>query len=133
MTYLEIEILRKLAQSWNNLDTKYILDNLSDNIIYESQWVLVPINGKREFIAYLESKFNAIKSAMKHELIQVTAELALAPSLQNKPCIILTQITNQGIRQVSILIEITNSKIERIDICFIPSPDEAELTGEIPK
>ncbi len=133
MIYQETETLRQLAKSWNNLDTSFIEKELADDFIYESQWVLTPIEGKGEFLSYLQSKFIAIKTAMQSQTMAVTAEIALQPSMQNKPCIVLTQITSEGIRQVSVLIKIQHKKIKRIDVCFIPDPTEAELTGEFPK
>ena len=133
MSYQETENLRQLAKSWNNLDTSFIEKELAHDFIYESQWVLTPIEGKGEFLSYLQSKFTAIKTAMQSQTMTVTAEIALHPSLQNRPCIVLTQITSEEIRQVSVLIKIQEQKIKRIDVCFIPDPTEAELTGEFPK
>lgn len=133
MIYQETETLRQLAKSWNNLDTSFIERELADDFIYESQWVLTPIEGKKEFLSYLHSKFTAIKNAMQSQTMTVTAELALQPSMHNKPCIVLTQITSEEIRQVSVVIKIQERKIKRIDVCFIPDPTEAELTGEFPK
>lgn len=133
MTQHETESLKKLARSWNNLDTSFIEKELAENFIYGSQWVLTPINGNKAFLNYLQSKFQAIKSVMKRETMSVTAELALHPAIQYKPIIVLTQITGEGVRQVSLLIKTENKKISRIDVCFIPDPREAELTGELPK
>lgn len=133
MIYLEIEYLRKLARSWNNLETSFIENELAADFIYESQWVLTPIEGKTTFLSYLHSKFIAIKNTIRSQMMTVTAELAFVPSMQHRPCIVLTQITSEGVRQVSLLIEIKERKIKRIDVCFIPDPTEAELTGEIPK
>ncbi len=133
MIYQETETLRQLAKSWNNLDTSFIENELADDFIYESQWVLIPIEGKGEFLSYLQSKFTSIKTAMQSQIMTVTAEIALHPSMQNRPCIVLTQITTEGIRQVSLLIKIQERKIKRIDVCFIPDPTEAELTGEFPQ
>lgn len=133
MIYQETETLRQLAKSWNNLDTSFIEKELADDFTYESQWVLTPIEGKGEFLSYLQSKFIAIKTAMQSQTMTVTAEIALHPSMQNRPCIVLTQITSEGFRQVSLLIKIQERKIKRIDVCFIPDPTEAELTGEFPK
>lgn len=133
MIYQETETLRRLAKSWNNLDTSFIKHDLADDFTYESQWVLTPIEGGQSFLNYLESKFKAIRRAMQYETMAVTAELALHPAIQHKPIIVLTQITSKGIRQVSILITVEQQKIKRIDVCFIPDPTEAELTGEIPK
>lgn len=133
MQQQETNTLRQLAKSWNNLETSFIERELADDFIYESQWVLTPVKGKREFLSYLHSKFTAIKTAMQSQTMTVTAEIALQPSMQNKPCIVLTQITSEGIRQVSLLIKIQKRKIKRIYVCFIPDPTEAELTGEFPK
>lgn len=133
MIHQETNTLRQLAKSWNNLDTSFIKNELADNFTYESQWVLTPIEGKIDFLNYLESKFRAIKSAMQKETMTVMAELALHPEMNRKPIIVLTQITSEGIRQVSLLITIEEDKIKRIDVCFIPDPTEAELTGEFPK
>ena len=133
MIYQETETLRELAKSWNNLDTSFIEKHLSDDFIYESQWVLTPIEAKREFLNYLQSKFRAIKSAMLKETMTVSAELALHPAIQRKPIIVLTQLTGEGIRKVSLLIKMEKGKLKRIDVCFIPDPSEAELTGEFQK
>jgi hypothetical protein len=133
MLELELELLRQVARAWNNLNIRFIEKELADDCIYKSQWVLTPIEGKRAFLSFLETKFSAIKYAMKFEPITVSAELALHPEIQNRPCIVVTQIANDGIRQVSILIKIYKKKIKCIDVCFIPDPAEAELTGEIPK
>jgi len=133
MLYHETEALRQLAKSWNNLDTSFIEYKLADDFIYESQWVLIPIEGKIAFLSYLHSKFIAIKTTMQSQTMTITAEMALLPSMQNKPCIVLTQITSEGIKQVSVLIKIQQQKIKRIEVCFIPNPSEAQLTGEFPK
>lgn len=133
MIHQETETLRQLAKSWNNLDISFIERELAENFTYESQWVLLPIEGKYEFLKYLQSKFQAIKSAIQKETMTVSAELALHPAMQHKPIIVLTQITGEGVTQVSLLIKIENEKIKRIDVCFIPDPTEAILTGEFPK
>lgn len=70
---------------------------------------------------------------MDSQSMVVTAEIAFQPSLNNRPCIVLIQTTVEETRQVSILIEIQEKKIKRINLCFIPDPREAELTGEFPK
>ena len=133
MLQQETEFLRQLARSWNNLDTTFIEPILANNFTYKSQWVLVPIEGKKLFLSYLHSKFEAIKSEMQKEPMTITAEIAFHPDMQNKPCIVLTQITGEIIIQVSLLIKIEQKKIKNIDVCFIPDPTEAELTGEFPK
>ncbi len=133
MQQRETDLLLRLALCWNNLDSRFIDKILRGDCIFESQWVLTPIHGRQSIIAYLNSKFNAIRSAQKLEIMSVTAELGYHPDMNNKPCLVLTQIHNKGIRQVSILIQIIECKISRIDVCFIPDPTQAILTGEIPR
>lgn len=128
----ERESLRMLAKSWNNLDVRFIEEQLADDVIYESQWVLKPIEGRQKFLTYLNSKFNAIKLAMESEPMVVKAEIAFHPLNQNRPCIVLTQMAKSEIRKTTVLIEMLKDKIKRIDMCFIPDPEEAELTGELP-
>ena len=132
MLQQEIDNLRQLAKSWNNLDTKFIETILADDFIYESQWVLVPIVGRKPFLTYLASKFEAIKTAMQSEPMTITAELAMHPAIYNRPCIVLSQISSKEITQVSLLINLQQGKIKQIDVCFIPDPAKANLSGEIP-
>jgi hypothetical protein len=129
----ELENLRKLAQSWNNLNINQLLFITDDSIVYESQWVLFPIEGKEQFLNYLKTKFDSIKKEMHKEIISLYAEIAMLPKLENRQCIVLTQITINEIRKVTILIKNSDKKINRIDVCFVPRPDEAILSGEIPK
>ena len=127
----DLESLRKVAKSWNNLDTCFLDKSLADDFIYESQWVLMPIEGKTDFLRYLKSKFRAIRSAIKE--VKVTAELAYHPRMHYKPIIVLKQNTMIENRKVSVLIDTKKGRIQRIDACFFPDPDEALLSGECPK
>ncbi|MBS1631693.1 MAG: hypothetical protein JST10_03870 [Bacteroidetes bacterium] len=133
MENYEIELLRYLAKSWNNLDVSFIEEILTDDFIYESQWVLSPLVGKQQFLSYLNAKFSAIKKARNTQIMTVSAEMAFHKDTSERPCLILSQITNDGIRQVSVLVESVGNKMKRIDVCFIPDPSKALLTGEIPK
>lgn len=133
MNHQETEKLKQVAQSWNNLDTSFIEKELAEDFTYESQWVLTPIDCRKEFINFLRAKFHAIKSASRNRIMNVSAELAFHPALDHEPIIVLTQITSEGIRQVSLLVKVESDKIKRIEVCYIPDPGEAELTGEFPK
>ncbi len=128
----EIQNLKLVAKSWNNLDVSFIETILSDDFTYESQWVLMPITGKESFLNYLNLKFQAIKEVKKLELMSISAELTLHPSLTNKPGLVITQITEKYVRQVSLLIKMNGNKICSIEVCFIPDPTEAILLEEYP-
>lgn len=135
MKNYEIENLRLLAKSWNNLDASFLEGILTKNFIYKSQWVLTPLIGSDEFLTYLYFKFNAIKNAMNTHVITVCAEMAFHnySKVKEKPCLVITQIILGDIHQVSVLIKNKVNKINRIDVCFIPDPSEAILTGEVPQ
>lgn len=129
----EIQNLRLLAKCWNNLDASLINGFLASDFVYESQWVLTPLKGSSNFFNYLFQKFNAIKTAMLlSQVMSVSAEIGYCTELSNRPCLLLTQITNETIHQVTVLIEIKADKISRIDVCFIPDPSKTLLTGETP-
>jgi hypothetical protein len=133
MQYTESQLLVQLAKCWNNLDVSFIENHLANDITYESQWVFTPIQGKANFLPYLNSKFQAIKTAVQQGEMQVSAELAIHPSLTSKECLVLTQTTSQEDVVVLVVIELLDDLISRIDVCFIPDPDNAILSGIQPK
>lgn len=133
MQYTESQLLVQLAKCWNNLDDCFIENHLTDDITYESQWVFTPIIGKANFLPYLKSKFRAIKTAVQQGEMQVSAELAIHPFLPGKECLVLTQNTTQEDVVVLVVIEVLHDLISRIDVCFIPDPDNAILSGIQPK
>ena len=122
----------EFARCWNNLDVTFISNILDENCIYESQWVLLPLNGRDIIIKYLEAKFLHIKATWGNETMVISAEIATHPNIDNSPMIVLTQITKELTRKVSILIQTNLNKITRIDICFLPDPLIANLTGNVP-
>lgn len=123
----ELNLLNQFILSWNALNVFHIKEHISKDVIYESQWVLNSIKGKSEVLNYLKRKFETIKKEMKSKLILIYAVIGYLPSMNFKPCIILSQIISDKLNQVIILIEVNESKISRIDICFIPDPGEAVL------
>lgn len=129
MHFTEKHLLIQLAKTWNNLDISFIENLLAEDFIYESQWVFAPIQGNGNFLPYLKSKFLAIESAIKNSGMKVYAELASHPDLHNKECIVLTQSSVQETVSVLIVIEVRSEQISRIDICFIPNPETAKLSG----
>jgi hypothetical protein len=129
MHFTEKHLLTQVAKSWNNLDVSFIENLLAEDFIYESQWVIAPIQGKDDFLPYLKSKFQAIETAIKKSGMKVYAELATHPDLYGKECIVLRQISSQETVSVLIVIEVRSEQISRIDICFIPNPETAKLSG----
>lgn len=119
----QLKLLKQLKLAWNNLDTKYIKSILSKDVVYESQWVLTSIKGKSEVLEFLSGKFRTIQN-MKDDSIITNAVIGYIPSMKMRLCILLTQINSGELTQVTVLIEVKKSLISRIDLCFIPSPEE---------
>jgi len=128
----DLECLQSLANAWNNLDVNLIKNNLSEDVTYISQWVFLPIIGKNQVLYYLDQKFNSIKIATIQSIMSVTAEIATHPNIVSKSCIILTQMTGEGVVQVLLDVHVKCHKISSIVICFIPNPDEAIINDDIP-
>jgi hypothetical protein len=125
MLLQQFEKLQLIAKSWNSLDAALLADVLAEEIVFVSQWVLVSIEGKVNFLDYLTNKFQSIKEYSAHNLCSISAEVVLHPLLFNSPGLVITQITNSGVIQVSLFISIKDNFITRIDVCFIPDPTDA--------
>ncbi len=123
------ELLRKIAQAWNNLDVSYIEEEVADEVIYTSQWVFESIEGKNKLLDYLQGKFATIKSRVLSDQMKLSAELA---SFTDGPCIVLKQEFKDRTDKSTLLIKTMDHKIQQIDLCFIPDPEAAKLSGEIP-
>ncbi|HMQ67674.1 MAG TPA: hypothetical protein PKA90_07155 [Ignavibacteria bacterium] len=129
MNNRELILLKQLAKCWNELDTIHLERYLSEYVIYESQYVLTPLLGKIEVLDYLDEKFLTIRNHMKTKLILINASIGYLPSMSMRSCIILSQIIEKEMNQSTVLIEIKDSLISRIDICFIPATKDVMFEG----
>jgi hypothetical protein len=120
----KLEIVNEIAKGYNNLDSAIIEAVASDNIIYESQWVMSSINSKVETFKYLKHKFDIIKNSET----KLFAEIAY---YSEDPCIILAQDTTEN-KVATLLIEVTNEQVSRMDICEVPNWRDCKRTNEYP-
>ena len=117
------------AVAWNRLDSSVIEPLLSDDVIYESQHVLVPIVGRKKFIDYLQGKMDTVKKGGDDS--KVFADIGLV--MNNKPCVIMAQRTKSNLL-ATVLFDIDNNLIKRIDMCGVaPRPSEAKRYEEYPE
>ncbi|MBK6836110.1 MAG: hypothetical protein IPG89_18290 [Bacteroidetes bacterium] len=119
-----LEIVKEIAKGYNNLDSSIIESFSSDDIIYESQWVINSINGSKEVFSYLAHKFEIIKNSAT----EMHAELAY---FGEEPCIVLAQGSKEN-PVATIRVKIEDNKIARIDICQIPHWNDTVRTNEYP-
>ena len=120
----KLEIVNEIAKGYNNLDSAIIEAVASDNVIYESQWVMSSINSKVETFKYLKHKFDIIK----HSETKLFAEIAY---YGEDPCILLAQDTTEN-KVATLLIEVTNEQVSRMDICEVPNWRDCKRTNEYP-
>lgn len=124
-------LISRLAQSWNTLNIDEVAHQLDNDVIYQSQWNYVPIKGKVFVTRHLSSKFNAIAEAKKSGLMNVTAHVVTHPHVRTGPAVLVTQITDQCIRQVLQIISIKGKRISHIDVCFTPDPLKSQIIDEM--
>ncbi len=130
-----------IAKAYNNLNVSYIEDKLADDVVYESQQVLVPLRGKKAVLEYLQKKFETIGNTPDAVLYVELAFLEnlddsmipLAFAREGQPCLIMAQ--GRSDRKLAVVVaHAFNGRISRIDLCTVaPHWSQAKGTGEFPK
>lgn len=69
---------------WRTLDPIHILGLVSENIIYESFWVIFPIVSKDEFLTYIEQKLNTIKEAVLRGKISIQVQIVVIEGIDDQ-------------------------------------------------
>ncbi len=116
-----LEFYELLRDSYNSANFEELTKFLSEDVIYESQWVITPLIGRDNVSKHLKGKAktildqNHITIAKVAKLIQndITrgANLAYNP---NDYCVVVEQSGNR----VVILMKVEDEKITRIDLCM---------------
>jgi len=115
------------AKMMNTLDSTEFESLLEDNFSYESQTVIEPINGKKEFIEYIRPKLRAIKISNA----VIFAELAELNAYGQKDCVLIAQNDKNNL-VATVYAKVNGSKIIRLDMCTVPDPRSALRTGIYP-
>lgn len=138
---LESQLVRAYAEAWNKLDPEIIFPLLADDVIYESQNVFKPLNGKSEVEDYLRGKMQTLADAGDQN--KVYAEIGYCGSqkessvqllgVEGKPVVVMAQ-GKKDLPVALVLLTINErDQIQRIDVCsVVPSPGDALRTGEYP-
>jgi len=125
---LQIEkALRAYASMMNTLDSSKLEPMLSDDFHYASQMVLAEIESKQEYLDYIKPKLEVIRASGT----KVWAEMAILTHSFPGPCVVLAQGDKENIVAL-VLAKIKGDKIERIDMCIVPTPQSANRSGEYP-
>ncbi len=121
------EALRAFARMMNRLDPNELLPLLADDIHYASQWVFEEIESKADYADYIVPKLKAVYDAGS----EVWAEMGLIEGRWGPHCVIVAQDDQENLKAV-VLAQVKDGKLQRLDMCFTPSPSDVERTGDYP-
>ena len=125
---LDIETaLRAYASMMNALDSSKLEPLLSDDFHYASQMVLAEIESKQEYLEYIKPKLEVVRSSGT----KVWAEMAMLTHSFPGPCVVLAQGDKENLVAL-VLAKVKGERIERIDMCIVPTPQSAKRSGEYP-
>ena len=124
----KVDALRAYAKMMHHLSVDHLAPLLADDFHYASQWVFEEITSKQQYLDYIRPKLEAIKMSGN----RVWAELAELQSYPGGPCLVMAQGDKDNI-SATVLVEVVDSKIKRLDMCFVPSPQHARRSGEYPQ
>ena len=119
--------LRAYAKMMNTLDAGAIEPLLADDFHYSSQWVLVEITSKKEYMDYIRPTLKAVRESGA----KVWAEMAQLEQGIPGPCVVLAQESKDALLSL-VLGKVANGKLTRLDMCGAPSPWSAKRSGEYP-
>lgn len=123
----EERALRAYAAMINTLDVSKLDPFLAENFHYASQWVFSEIESKSKFLGYISVKLQAIRKSGN----QVWAEMGRVGAPYPGPCVIMAEGNLNNLISV-VVAKVDGGKISRLDMCCVPSPEEAERTGFYP-
>jgi hypothetical protein len=120
----QLQLARQVCEAYNRQDASLLNDITTQNLHYESQWVITPITGRPQVVDYLSGKFKTICEAGAG----MYAELAW---YGEDPCAILSQGSKDN-HVATLVLSFAEDKISGILVCAIPSWTELRRTGEYP-
>lgn len=122
-----LEALRAYARMMNTLDPDCLAPLLADDLRYNSQWVFSEMRGKQEYLDYMKGKCETIAKLDSKPFAEI-GELDQYPFGH---CVIMAQGDRDNL-VATVLIEIENGLVSRLDMCAVPEPQSARRTGEYP-
>ena len=127
MELTKSDALRAYARMMNTLDGSHFAPLLADNFHYASQWVFEEITSKQAYLDYIMPKLTSIAESGSHAY----AEMAELKAYGGGPCVVMAQGSKHNLL-ATVLVEVEDGYIKRLDMCQIPPPSAAARTGEYP-
>lgn len=100
--------------AWKKYDAQEFLRLVSNDVVYNSQWVLEEMRGKARFFDYFTGKIEAVKKAN----VAVRAVIGKTTcSWPDRNCVLLFQ-SNPDSPDAVVIFEVSDKAINKIDMCI---------------
>ena len=105
-----------LNKMWNTLDPSHISDLISNNIYYESYWVIRPIRKKERFLDFFEKKLKTIKDAVQKGRVTIETKIVHIKGNDEEYFLILKQHVKGVYNESLITVSVKDGLIEKMTI-----------------
>jgi len=108
-----------VVQMWNTLDPSQIIDWVTEDVAYDSQFTLLSIDGKSHFQSHIVNKIQTIKESVDANKLSVDAYLVQLDKSDDEYFVYLTLQDNGKIYESLIKVFVNDYLISRIFISSI--------------
>jgi len=127
MVLTEYYAIKEYARMMNTRNLDHFEPLIAEDMEFKSQVQSEPVQGKQGFLEYMVENLKKFADDAP-----VWAEIGeIHKSGRIRPCAVLSQYSRENM-VASATVEIESDKIKRLNLFFIPSPEEATRTGEFP-
>lgn len=127
MELTESDAIRAYARMMNTRNIEHLEPLIAADVELKSQVQSEPVQGKDAFLDFMSKNIEKIADDAP-----VWAEIGkIHKSGRTRPCAVLSQYSMENM-VASATVEIEGDKIKRLNLFFIPAPEEAERSGEFP-
>ena len=127
MALSKADALRAYARMMNTLDASHIEPLLAFDFQYTSQWVFDTIASKKAFLDYIVPKLDTIAKSGN----RAYAEMSEFNTFDRGPCVLMAQGDKEKLL-ATVLVQVENGEIKRLDMCIAPSPWNCPRSGDYP-
>ncbi len=127
MVLTEYDAVKAYARMMNTRSLEHFEPYIAEDIEFKSQVQAEPVQGKQAFLEHLAKNLEKVADDAP-----VWAEMGeIHKTGRTRPCAVLSQYSRENM-VASATVEIEGGKVKRLNLFFIPSPEEATRSGEFP-
>ena len=133
--------IQALESCYNSSNFESLDAWLSEDAVYESQWVLKPLKGKRAIMHYFKMKMETIRKTktlvtakeavlrLPRKLNKIAEGTMMLYYKDREPCLIISQHNEDNVVAVLLIKMSGSGLIERMDLCM-PQLFSWDIVGE---